>query len=115
MLEQFISGCTFLGNDEINRATLIATELFDNILQHTTLSGSAKIVVVVEKKSLTRMYLVCHGIDFGGFTSALSDSVPHFDSVLNRYRGMGIKMCNTLAASITYQKGLFNTSIIIIL
>ena len=115
-LEDFIFGCTFLSENEMNRAKILATEFFDNIVMHSVQGFCGKVIVrVLKAESLITIRLNYWTTNFGKMLNALDTTKPHYDGESLRYRGLGLRMCKNLASDIQYKKGLFKSSIIIIL
>lgn len=116
ILENFISGCDFLDDREMNRSKILVTEFFDNIVKHSVHGFCGKVVIRVRKaETLITIRLNYWTTNFGKMLSALGTTKPHYDGKCLRYRGLGLRMCKNLASDIQYKKGLFKSSIIIIL
>jgi len=116
VLENFISGCLFLDGNEMNRAKLLATEFFDNIVIHSVHGLCGEVSITVRKiKARITLILKYSTKNFGKMLNALDTTNPHYDVKSLRYRGLGLRMCRNLASDIHYKKGLFKSSIIIIL
>jgi len=118
-LEAFMARCDFLGETERLRATLVVSELFDNIVMHsrsrrggTVRSG---VLISVSKDKLVRVLLRYRTGNFAEIIRANRTVLPHFDTGSRRYRGLGLRMCRNLSSSIRFRRGLLNSSIIIIL
>jgi Histidine kinase-, DNA gyrase B-, and HSP90-like ATPase. len=115
LLEDFIFGCPFLDESERNRAVLIVTEYFDNIISHSYSRFHCDIAISVHKDKQVRIVIRYYTHNFSEMLKAERVTLPHFDSKSDRYRGLGLRMCRNLASEIRYRKGLFKSFIIITL
>ena len=116
ILERFISACSFLDERDMNRSTILATECFDNIVMHSVRGLCSTVSITVRKiKERITIRLKYSTKNFGKMLNALDTTNPHYDANSLRYRGLGLRMCRNLASDIRYKKGLFKSSIIIIL
>lgn len=113
LLEQFVENCPCLDGGTKNRAMLIVTEYFDNIIFHSKSFLKGKVRVVVEKRDGIRITIAYRTCNFSTMLKAVSTTAPHFDKISNRYRGLGLLMCSHLSNGIRYKKGLWKSSIII--
>jgi anti-sigma regulatory factor (Ser/Thr protein kinase) len=115
-LERFISACSFIDEHDRNKSKILATEFFDNIVMHSVCGMCSTVSVTVEKiKKRITIRLKYSTKNFGTMLNALEHTNPHYDASSLRYRGLGLRMCRNLASDIRYKKGLFKSSIIIIL
>lgn len=115
VLESFINTCDFLTDDAKNRLTLIATEIFDNIVSHNRFPFSNVVKVSVAREGGTRLRIVYGTFNFGEMIRANRVVSPHFDRQSGRYRGIGLRMCRNLAVSVVFRRGLFRGAIIVTL
>jgi hypothetical protein len=115
VLEEFVFSCPFLEGGERNRAVLLATEYFDNIVAHSRSISTGDVSVAVDKSARTSIVLRYRTCNFSEMVRANRTTKPHFDLASGRYRGLGLLMCRNLASSIHYKKGLLKSSVIIIL
>ena len=115
VLEDFITACPFLVGEERNRAMLLATEYFDNIVAYSKSVLPGKVDVSLERDSKTRVFIKYSTRNFSDMVRASETTKPYFDPGTGRYRGLGLLMCRNLSSSIEYKKGLFKSSVIIIL
>jgi len=116
ILEQFISACTFLNERDRNKSIILATECFDNIVMHSVHGLCSTVSVTVRKMRERISIRLKYGTkNFSKMLNALDTTNPHYDVNSLRYRGLGLRMCRNLASDIRYKKGLFKSSIIIIL
>ena len=122
-LERFVLACPVLDAGERNRALIVVTEYFDNIVMHgqcppgslvsvrvsrtrplsARVPGSARVLISYRTPTFARM-VATHGT-----------AKPYFDPASRRYRGLGLLMCRNLAKDVSYRKGLFKGVIRIIL
>ena len=131
-LEDFIRSCDFLDGTGLNRCLLIATEYFDNIARYSKRKFSrffaSPVEITVVRRDLSDIpnapsssspeisIRLRYGTrNFSEMIRAIGTTSPHYDVSVGRYRGLGLRMCGNLASSIRYKKGLFKSSIIIIL
>jgi len=115
VLDDFISACPFFDVTEKNRALLITTEIFDNIVTHSKGFKFVKVGITLKKTDTAEIHIKYLTRNFDKLIHAFAGTSPHFDTVYNRYRGLGLRMCENLSSTINYRKGLFKSSIIIIL
>lgn len=118
VLESFIAGCDFFTPAEINRAMLISTEYFDNIVEHSRSLGNGDVHIVLAKNTETGHSSIRFRYSTRNFFQMIRGAHtarPHYDSSAGRYRGLGLRMCRNLASDIRYRQGLLKSSIIIIL
>lgn len=115
ILEQFITRCPFLDETEINRAMVVITEYFDNIVSHSHCLFGCRVFISLSRNSVTRILFRYQTFNFGEMLRAVRHTTPHYDVESKRYRGLGLLMCRNLSSEIMYKKGLFKSSILIIL
>jgi len=113
VLESFINTCDFLPADAKNRLTLIATEIFDNIVSHNRFPFRNSVSVSVSVDGPVRMRIAYGTLSFGEMLRANRTVRPYFDRESGRYRGIGLRMCRNLASSVSFRKGLFRGAIVI--
>lgn len=114
-LERFSDECVALNPVQRMRIRIVLTEVFENILMHTRpLLGLPVRITCCSGKSVRvsvrffcRACFICH--------SPKPVYKPYYDAASQRYRGLGLTMCKNLSRSISYRRGLFRRSIIIIL
>ena len=115
VLEDFIISCPFLAGEERNRAMLLATEFFDNIVAYSKSPFPGMVDISLDRDVRTRVFLKYRTRNFAEMVRASETTKPYFDGATRRYRGLGLLMCRNLSSSIQYKKGLFKSSVIIIL
>lgn len=112
VLESFIENCEFLGKDAKNRLVLISTEVFDNIVSHNRFPFRNPVSVTVTPEEEGARLVISYGtLNFGEMIRANRTTMPHFDRKSGRYRGIGLRMCRNLAASVMFSRGLFRGKI----
>lgn len=115
-LEEFIRECPFLDGNEKNHALLVSTEYFDNIARYGKCFVPYRVSICVSKENgQVQIVMKYRTGNFLEMVSAVGTTEPHYDAVDDRYRGLGLLMCKNLSTNIEYKKGLFKSSIIIIL
>ena len=102
-MEDFIQNCKVLNNDEVKKLLIISTELVDNIVSYSSGHSENVIKVRIYKGMNTSILFVFHSSSFSVFVSKLHKMDVIFDKNINRYRGMGMKMCYNLSESIHYR------------
>ncbi len=118
LLEDFILSFPFSDSALAARTLLIATELFENITEHSKGFACPYRGVTVNLTNTgdkTEMRFSYATRNFSELTGAEKKARPYFDRAAGRYRGMGLLMCRKLSASMIYKKGLFKSTIMIIL
>ncbi len=115
VLESFINTCDFLPQDAKNRLTLIATEIFDNIVTHNRFPFRKQVSLWVRADSCVRLRISYGTCNFGEMIRANRTVAPHFDRDSGRYRGIGLRMCRNLAATVRFRRGLCSGTILITL
>jgi anti-sigma regulatory factor (Ser/Thr protein kinase) len=114
-LERFVALCPFLDQLLRERATLVATEFFDNIVTHSRPRTRYPVSVTIERSSAARIVIRYCTMNFQKMIRGARSAHPHYDPSSARYRGLGLLMCRNLSSSIDYKKGLLRSSIVIIL
>lgn len=115
-LESFIRECSFLDGAEMNHALLVATEYFDNIARYSKYRVSRPVSIRVTKKDGVVIIAMKYATNnFLEMVRAADTTTPWLDAEVGRYRGLGLRMCRNLSSRIRYKKGLFKSSITIIL
>ncbi|HNY21073.1 MAG TPA: hypothetical protein PKO22_02875 [Treponemataceae bacterium] len=114
-LEGFVRDCDFLTPQERDKALLVATEYFENIVSYNKCPVTRDITVSVEKGRHLTVVLSYSTCNFGELVRSSKSIRPHYDADIRRYRGLGLLMCKNIAKSIRYRKGLLNSSVLIIL
>ncbi len=114
-LESFVESCSFLEKEERLRILLIATEYFQNIVAYNRNPVRSAVDLRIVKDAAVSLIIRYATRNFSELQRAADATSPHYDRETMRYRGLGLRMCKNLAASIQYKKGLFKSSVIIIL
>jgi len=94
---------------------LLATECFDNIVEHGRGFSFCRVSIGISRSIATKIVLRYRARNFDEAIKASRSIEPYYDAVSRRYRGLGLLMCRNLSLSIIYKKGLFKSSIVIIL
>lgn len=111
VLESFIDSCGFLNPSAKNRLTLIATEIFDNVVTHNRFPFRRPVFIGVYADDIVRMRIRYSTLNFFEMLRANRTTTPHFDRESGRYRGIGLRMCRNLAKSLRFRAGLFRGTI----
>ncbi len=111
VLESFIDNCRFLAPSARNRLTLIATEIFDNVVTHNRFPLRLPVSIAVCGDESIRMRISYATLNFFEMVRANRTTSPHFDRESGRYRGIGLRMCRNLAKSLRFRAGLFRGTI----
>lgn len=101
-IERFIESVPDIGANKRNRLLIVATEIFDNILQHTV-GHAGKIHVRIYKTEPVTLIFRFKSSNFEIFISNIRNNHPYYDKDMRRYRGMGVQMCYNLSRSIHYR------------
>ncbi len=115
VLERFIARCDFLDSTLRDKATLVSTEFFDNIVMHSRPCTSCRVYLSVTRSDETRIVIRYSTRNFDEMLRGTKSARPHYDALSERYRGLGLVMCRNLSRSIGYKKGLLRSTIVIIL
>ncbi len=115
VLERFIARCDFLDSTIRDKATLVSTEFFDNIVMHSRPCTSCRVYLSVTRSDATRIVIRYSTRNFDEMLRGTKSAHPHYDALSDRYRGLGLVMCRNLSQSIEYKKGLLRSTIVIIL
>jgi anti-sigma regulatory factor (Ser/Thr protein kinase) len=115
VLESFVGSCSFLEKEERLRILLIATEYFQNIVAYNRNPVRSDVDLRIVKDGTVSLIISYATRNFSELQRAAGTASPHYDSETLRYRGLGLRMCKNLSSSIQYKKGLFKSSVIIIL
>jgi len=114
-LESFVTSCGFLEKEESLRALIVSTELFQNIVSYSRFPVSTAVDFAISRNDAIRLAISWATLNFGELVRASGSTSPRFDRAAGRYRGLGLLMCRNLSKSIQYKKGLFKSSVIIML
>jgi hypothetical protein len=114
-LEAFVRECDFLTPQERDKALLVASEYFENIVSYNRCAVTRDVVVSVEKGKRLTVALSYATCNFNELVRSSKSIRPHYDADIRRYRGLGLLMCKNIAKSIRYKKGLLNSKVLIIL
>ncbi len=120
-LERFVLSCPLLEGGERNRALIVVTEYFDNIVMHGKCPPGSLVSVRISRgrargdAGQVRILISYRSETFGRMVEAHGSARPYYDRGSRRYRGLGLLMCRNIARNVTYKKGLFKGSIRIIL
>jgi anti-sigma regulatory factor (Ser/Thr protein kinase) len=122
-LERFVLACPLLDVGERNRALLVVTEYFDNIVMHGKCPQGSLVSVRISRAragkaangGTVRILISYRSPTFARMVASHGTARPYFDAASRRYRGLGLLMCRNIAKDVSYRKGLFKGSIRIIL
>ena len=101
-LEAFIHSKKDIPLLERNKILLITNEIFENIIQHAKPNNKTIQFKIYQGKVLSFLFLF-HSANFEWFVANVRWIQPYFDPRLNRYRGLGLKICYNLSSSIHYR------------
>jgi anti-sigma regulatory factor (Ser/Thr protein kinase) len=101
-LETFIHSQTDIPELERNKILLITNEIFENIIQHANPHSKNIRFKIYKGKALSLLFLF-HSENFEWFVANVRKIQPYYDPRLNRYRGLGLKICYNLSSSIHYR------------
>ncbi len=109
--------CTSLNipDDKRNKALIIATELFDNIVEHSNGPADNYIVITISHRQRTKLSFSYETTNFQDLIEGVRRSRPHYDPKAGRYRGMGLRMTRYLASHVVYQDSVPMSAIIVYL
>jgi anti-sigma regulatory factor (Ser/Thr protein kinase) len=114
-LEGFISACPLLSGRERDKAIIVATECFDNIVTHGRCAPRSLVTVRVTSGDETVIDLAYAIKAFDRVVASHNPVRPYYDPETRRYRGLGLLRCKNLTKKRSYRKGLFKGRIRIIL
>ena len=114
-IENLIRTSLNIPDDKRNKALIIATELFDNIGEHSSGPADNYIVMTISHRQRTRMAFSYETTNFQDLIEGVRRSRPHYDPKAGRYRGMGLRMTRYLASHLVYQESSPMSAIIIYL
>ncbi len=122
-LERFVLDCPLLEGGERNRALLVVTEFFDNIVMHGRCPPGSLVSVRISRGrggkaangGSVRILIAYRSPTFARMVASHETARPYFDGESRRYRGLGLLMCRNLTSDVSYRKGLFKVFIRIIL
>ncbi|MFP4363064.1 MAG: hypothetical protein ACLFR1_04280 [Spirochaetia bacterium] len=100
-LEAYLHSLSYLQKQKNARLLLICTEIFENIVRSSQGLGPKIHVRFYLQKHVTVLFAF-HSSNFHGFLSKMGKTKPWFDPKFNRYRGMGMNMCEELADNMRY-------------
>lgn len=114
-IEKFIRKSTNIPDDKRNIALIVATELFDNIVEHSNGPSDSYIILTVSHRERTKMVFSYETTNFKDLIEGVRRSRPHYDPKAGRYRGMGLRMTRYLSSHVVYQDNEPMSSIIVYL
>jgi hypothetical protein len=107
--EDFVDGLGFLSARERARLKLAGDEILDNIIRHSAPVERRRILVRAARRGgaprLLFFFRSSTTPSFADFAASFPDTVPLFDPVRRRWRGMGLLMCRNLAEKIAVRHG----------
>ena len=132
--EEFIDSVSFLSQDERNRLKLAGGEIFDNLIRHAPPLEGGSVVLRCARRPGTGPLLAFYFrspvfADFAACSScgrtedgtaagtqaaahgeqprtdAEDEMAPFFDPLIGRWRGIGLRMCRNLSASLLLRSG----------
>ncbi|OHD53870.1 MAG: hypothetical protein A2Y33_05145 [Spirochaetes bacterium GWF1_51_8] len=101
-LEDFILSLDEIPAEERNKVMLISSEIFENIVLHSKVVPEGIRFRVHADKKVTLLF-VFHSPNFEMFVANFARRKPYFDECLNRYRGLGLRICYSLSESLHYR------------
>lgn len=117
-LELFVLSISTLTSKEKNVCILVLTELIDNVISHSKPPFWSKIKVSLKKEEEIKIRISFISQNFKDFAknyqkSKIKNQEVKFNEELNRYSGIGLKMCNNMTKAIVYSSGLLRNSIFV--
>lgn len=103
-VEKLINASLNIPDDKRNVALIIATEMFDNIVEHSHGPVDGYIVLTISHRQKTKITFSYETTNFQDLIEGVRHSRPHYDPQARRYRGMGLRMTRYLASHVVYQE-----------
>lgn len=114
-VEQLIKRSLNIPDEKRNMALIVATEMFDNIVEHSDSPDEAFITISISHKQRTKIVFSYETRNFQDLIEGVRRSRPHYDPKAGRYRGMGLRMTRYLSSHVVYQENEPLSSIIVYL
>lgn len=114
-VERLIRSSLNIPDEKRNHALIIATELFDNIVEHSSGPSDKYIVLTLSHKQRTKMTFSYETTNFQDLIEGVRRSRPHYDRKAGRYRGMGLRMTRYLSTHVIYHESEQMSSIVVYL
>lgn len=102
-VEKLINTSRNIPDDKRSAVLIIATEMFDNIVDHSIGPVDAYVIITISHSQRTKMVFSYETTNFQDLIEGVRRSRPHYDPKAGRYRGMGLRMTRYLASHIVYQ------------
>ncbi len=113
-IENLINSSEILTHHNKSAAALIvATEVFDNIVEHAQMPDGEKVCVSISENSYVEIEFSYKTSNFDELLEAVKHPKRYIDNVSHRYRGLGLLMVRNLVVDINYQYGSEKSSILI--
>lgn len=102
-VEKLINNSINISDDKRNAALIIATEIFDNIVDHSVSPEGSYVIITISHSQHTKMVFSYETSNFQDLIEGVRRSRPHYDPEAGRYRGMGLRMTRYLSSHVIYQ------------
>lgn len=114
-VERLINRSLNIPDEKRNMALIIATEMFDNIVEHSNGPSDSFIIITISHRQRTKIVFSYETTNFQDLIEGVRRSRPHYDPKAGRYRGMGLRMTRYLSSHVVYQENEPMSAIIVYL
>lgn len=105
-LEDFFEGLDFAAPSERSRLKLAGSEIFDNLVKHSSpVEGGSASVRVARRSGVLYLLFAFKSPSFAGYAERVFDYEPIFDHHARRWHGMGLRMTRNLSSSLHFRAG----------
>lgn len=106
ILESFIDSLEFAGPTERSRLKLAGSEIFDNLVKHSSpIEGGLVTIRAARRKGTLFLIFGFKSPTFADYAARCSDYEPVFDHHARRWHGMGLRMTRNLSSSLSFRAG----------
>ncbi|HUX38042.1 MAG TPA: hypothetical protein VMV44_09065 [Rectinemataceae bacterium] len=106
LLEDFIDSLDFAATTERSRLKLAGSEIFDNLVKHSTpIEGGSAIVRAARRSGVIYLIFGFKSPSFAAYVQRCRDYEPVFDHHARRWHGMGLRMTRNLSSSLLFRPG----------
>ncbi len=106
VLEDFIDSLDFAAATERSRLKLAGSEIFDNLVKHSTpIEGDSAIVRAARRAGVIYLIFGFKSPSFATYVQRCRDYEPVFDHHARRWHGMGLRMTRNLSSSLRFRPG----------
>lgn len=113
-LEDFVDSIDFVAANERARLKLAGSEIFDNLVKHSSpIEGGLATVRVARRRGTLFFLFAFRSPSFAAYAARCFDYEPVFDHHARRWHGMGLRMTRNISSSLSFRSGTLLDRVII--